>query len=118
MKPKKNLMSRNFILLTYTQQGDLLEEQPFVQNDCYYHGCVAEDPESSVIVNTCWGWGGLQGTLEVNGTTYEILPKSSTSTVELLAYKMDSGVSESFHMRCGLTEEEIARQTNEASKRQ
>ncbi|XP_076769876.1 disintegrin and metalloproteinase domain-containing protein 26A-like [Arvicanthis niloticus] len=108
MKPKKNLISRNFLLLTYSDQGDLLEEQPFVQNDCYYHGYVDEDPESLVIVNTCFG--SLQGILEINGTTYEIMPKSSTSTFEHLAYKMDSEESESIRMRCGLTEEEIARQ--------
>nr|XP_034376683.1 disintegrin and metalloproteinase domain-containing protein 26A-like isoform X2 [Arvicanthis niloticus] len=108
MKPKKYLISRNFLLLTYSDQGDLLEEQPFVQNDCYYHGYVDEDPESLVIVNTCFG--SLQGILEINGTTYEIMPKSSTSTFEHLAYKMDSEESESIPMRCGLTEEEIARQ--------
>ncbi|XP_034376728.1 disintegrin and metalloproteinase domain-containing protein 26A-like [Arvicanthis niloticus] len=108
MKPKNYLISRNFLLLTYSDQGDLLEEQPFVQNDCYYHGYVDEDPESLVIVNTCFG--RLQGILEINGTTYEIMPKSSTSTFEHLAYKMDSEESESIPMRCGLTEEEIARQ--------
>ncbi|EDL35531.1 mCG114742, partial [Mus musculus] len=108
MKPKKNLMSRNLILLTYTQQGDLLEQRPFVPNDCYYHGYVDEDPESLVILNTCFG--SLQGTLEINGTTYEIMPKSSTSTFEHLAYKMDNGDSEPSPMRCGLSEEEIAQQ--------
>ncbi|XP_052018847.1 disintegrin and metalloproteinase domain-containing protein 26A-like [Apodemus sylvaticus] len=108
MKPKKNLISRNFRLFTYTQQGKLLEEQPFVQTDCYYHGYVDEDPGSLVIVNTCLG--SLQGILEINGTTYEIMRKSSTSTFEHLAYKMDSGQSELSPMRCGLTEEEIARQ--------
>nr|XP_034376437.1 disintegrin and metalloproteinase domain-containing protein 26A-like [Arvicanthis niloticus] len=108
IKPKKNLISRNFLLLTYSDQGDLLEEQPFVQNDCYYYGYVDEDPESLVIVNTCFG--SLQGILEINGTTYEIMPKSSTSTFEHLAYKMDSEESESIRMRCGLNEEEMARQ--------
>ncbi|XP_021025961.2 disintegrin and metalloproteinase domain-containing protein 26A-like [Mus caroli] len=108
MKPKKNLISRNFLLFTYSDQGDLLVEQPFVQNDCYYYGYVDEDPESLVIVNTCFG--SLQGTLEINGTIYEIMPKSSTSTFEHLAYKMDNGESEPSPMRCGLSEEEIARQ--------
>ncbi|XP_028642091.1 disintegrin and metalloproteinase domain-containing protein 26A-like isoform X2 [Grammomys surdaster] len=108
MKPKKNLISRNFLLLTYSDQGDPLEEQPFVQNDCYYHGYVDEDPESLVIVHTCFG--SLQGILDINGTTYEIMPKSSTSTFEHLAYELDSEESESIPMRCGLTEDEIARQ--------
>nr|AAD48843.1 testase 3 [Mus musculus] len=109
MKPKKNLISRNFLLFTYSDQGDLLEQHHFVQNDCYYHGYVDEDLESPVIVNTCFG--SLQGTLEINGTSYEIMPKSSTSTFEHLVYKMDSGDSESSPMRCGLSEEETAQQT-------
>ncbi|CAH6787248.1 disintegrin and metalloproteinase domain-containing protein 26A [Phodopus roborovskii] len=108
MKPTKYFISRNFLLFTYTDQDDIIAEQPFVQTDCYYHGDVDGDPDSMVIINTCLG--SLQGTLEINGTVYEIMPKKSTSTFEHLAYKMDSEDSESFSMRCGLTEEEIARQ--------
>ncbi|XP_051038193.1 disintegrin and metalloproteinase domain-containing protein 26A-like [Phodopus roborovskii] len=108
MKPTKYFISRNFLLFTYTDQDDLLAEQPFVQTDCYYHGDVDGDPNSMVIINTCLG--SLQGILEINGTVYGLMPKKSTSTFEHLAYKMDSEDSESFSMRCGLTEEEIARQ--------
>ncbi|XP_040587837.1 disintegrin and metalloproteinase domain-containing protein 26A-like [Mesocricetus auratus] len=108
VKRTKYFISRNFLLFTYTDQGDLLAEQPFVQTDCYYHGNVDGDPDSMVIINTCLG--SLQGMLEINGTAYEIMPKKSTSTFEHLAYKMDSEDSESFSMRCALTEEEIARQ--------
>ncbi|XP_040587907.1 disintegrin and metalloproteinase domain-containing protein 26A-like [Mesocricetus auratus] len=108
MKPTKYFISRNFLLLTYTDQGDLLAEQPFVQTDCYYQGNVDGDPDSMVIINTCLG--GLQGMLEINGTVYEIMPQKSTSTFEHLAYKIESEDSESFSMRCALTEEEIARQ--------
>ncbi|XP_027246826.1 disintegrin and metalloproteinase domain-containing protein 26A [Cricetulus griseus] len=108
MKPTKYFISRNFLLLTYTDQGGLLTEQPFVKTDCYYHGNVDGDPDSMVIINTCLG--SLQGMLEINGTVYEIMPKKSSSTFEHLAYKMDSEDSESFSMRCGLTEEEIVQQ--------
>ncbi|KAL1773208.1 disintegrin and metalloproteinase domain-containing protein 26A-like [Sigmodon hispidus] len=108
MKPTKSFISRNFLLLTYTDQGDLIEEQPFVQNDCYYHGDVDGDPESIVTINTCFGT--LQGMLEIYGTSYEIMPKNLTSTFEHLVYKIDIKDTESFSMRCGLTEEEIARQ--------
>ena len=77
-----------------------------MKNDCYYHGYVDRDPESMVIINTCLG--SLQGILEINGTAYEIVPKSSTSTFEHLTYRMDNEESESFPMRCGLTEEETS----------
>ncbi|XP_059100822.1 disintegrin and metalloproteinase domain-containing protein 26A-like [Peromyscus eremicus] len=108
MKPTKYFVSRNFLLFTYTDQDDLLVEQPFVQNDCYYHGYVDGEPESMLIINTCFG--SLQGIIEINGTVYEIMPKNQTSTFEHLVYKIDSEDSESFSMRCGLTDEEIARQ--------
>ncbi|KAL1773138.1 disintegrin and metalloproteinase domain-containing protein 26A-like [Sigmodon hispidus] len=108
MKPTKSFISRNFLLLTYTDQGDLIEEQPFVQNDCYYYGDVDGDPESIVTINTCFGT--LQGILEIHGTSYEIMPKNLTSTFEHLVYKIDIKDTESFSMRCGLKEDEIARQ--------
>uniref|UniRef100_UPI00202163D6 disintegrin and metalloproteinase domain-containing protein 26A-like n=1 Tax=Myodes glareolus TaxID=447135 RepID=UPI00202163D6 len=108
MKPTKYFISRNFLLLTYTDQGDLHAEQPFVKTDCYYHGHVDGDPESTVIINTCLG--SLQGMLEINGTAYEIMPKNLTSTFEHLIYRIDREDSELRSMRCGLTDEEIARQ--------
>ncbi|XP_006971007.3 disintegrin and metalloproteinase domain-containing protein 26A-like isoform X1 [Peromyscus maniculatus bairdii] len=108
MKPTKYFISKNFLLFTYNDKGDLLEEQPFVQKDCYYHGHVDGEPESMLIINTCFG--SLQGIIEINGTVYEIMLKNQTSTFEHLVYKIDSEDSESFSMRCGLTEEEIARQ--------
>ncbi|KAL1773228.1 disintegrin and metalloproteinase domain-containing protein 26A-like [Sigmodon hispidus] len=108
MKPTKSFISRNFLLLTYSDQGGLIEEQPSVQNDCYYHGDIDGDPESLVTINTCFGT--LQGILEIHGTSYEIMPKTQTSTFEHLVYKIDTEDSETFSMRCGLTEEEIARQ--------
>ncbi|XP_057608315.1 disintegrin and metalloproteinase domain-containing protein 26A-like [Chionomys nivalis] len=108
MKRTKYFISRNFLLLTYTDQGDLRGEQPFVQTDCYYHGHVDGDPDSTVIINTCLG--SLQGILEINGTAYEIMPKNLTSTFEHLIYKINREDSELHSMRCGLTDEEIARQ--------
>ncbi|KAL1772755.1 disintegrin and metalloproteinase domain-containing protein 26A-like [Sigmodon hispidus] len=110
MKPTKSFISRNFLLLTYSDQGDLIEEQPFVQCDCYYHGDVDGDPESLVTINTCFGT--LQGMLVIHDTSYEIMPKNLTSTFEHLVYKIDTEDSESFSMRCGLADEEIERQKN------
>lgn len=108
MKSKRNLVSKHLSVFTYTDQGALLEDQPFVQNDCYYHGYIDEDPESMVAVTTCFG--GLLGSLQINGRAYEIKPKNFSSTFEHLIYKMDSRETESFPMGCGLTKEEIAHQ--------
>uniref|UniRef100_A0A8C0XQS9 Disintegrin and metalloproteinase domain-containing protein 21 n=1 Tax=Castor canadensis TaxID=51338 RepID=A0A8C0XQS9_CASCN len=106
MKTKKSFMSMNLPVFTYTDQGSLLEDYPFVQNDCYYHGYVEGDPESLVTVSTCLE--GFQGMLRINGVVYEIKPKGLSETFEHLVYKMDSKETQSPPIRCGLTEDEIA----------
>ncbi|XP_042555664.1 disintegrin and metalloproteinase domain-containing protein 25-like [Dipodomys spectabilis] len=108
LKAKRNLVSPHFSLFTYTEQGVLLEDQPFVQNDCYYQGYVEGDPESLVVLSTCLG--GLRGTLQINNILYEIKPKNLSATFEHLVYKMDSEETHFPPMRCAITEEEIAQQ--------
>ncbi|XP_008568773.1 PREDICTED: disintegrin and metalloproteinase domain-containing protein 25-like [Galeopterus variegatus] len=108
LKVTKHLVSRSFSVFTYTDQGALVEEQPFVQNDCYYHGFVEEDPESIVALSNCSG--GFQGLLLINDIAYEINPKRFSATFEHLIYKIDNEETQFPPRRCGLTEEEIARQ--------
>ncbi|XP_058526462.1 disintegrin and metalloproteinase domain-containing protein 25-like [Ochotona princeps] len=104
MKVKTNLVTRHFSMFTYSDQGALIEDRPFVREGCYYHGYVEGDPESMVAVSTCFG--GFQGMLQINDTVYEIKPKTFSSKFEHLVYKVDSEDT----MTCGLTEEEIAQQ--------
>ncbi|MBZ3877606.1 Disintegrin and metalloproteinase domain-containing protein 25 [Sciurus carolinensis] len=108
MKTKKLLVSKPFSVFTYTDQGALLEEQPFVQSDCYYHGYVEGDPESLVALSTCSG--GFRGMLEIHDTLYEIKPKRLSARFEHLVYRIDREETQFPPMRCGLTEEEIAQQ--------
>lgn len=108
MKAKKKLVSRSLTVFTYTDQGALLEDQPFVQNDCYYHGYVEGDPNSMVTLTTCLG--NIQGMLQTNGITYEIKPKVVSATFEHLVYKMDMEDTEYTPTGCRLTKEKIAEQ--------
>ncbi|XP_007940548.1 disintegrin and metalloproteinase domain-containing protein 21 [Orycteropus afer afer] len=108
MKVKKLLVSSHLPVLTYTDQHALLEDQPFVQDDCYYHGYVEGVSESLVAFSACFG--GFQGVLQINDLTYEIKPKRHSTTFEHLVYKINSDVTQFSALRCGLTEEEIARQ--------
>ncbi|XP_034376496.1 disintegrin and metalloproteinase domain-containing protein 25-like [Arvicanthis niloticus] len=108
MKAKKVFVSRLFSVFTYTKQGALHKDQPYVQQDCYYHGYMDGDPESMVAITTCYG--GFQGILQINGTVYEIKPKKLSSTFEHLVHKLDNEETELRPLRCALTEEEIARQ--------
>ncbi|KAM5231305.1 disintegrin and metalloproteinase domain-containing protein 29 [Hipposideros larvatus] len=108
IKVKKHLLSRHLPVFTYSDQGALLEDQPFVQNDCYYHGYVEGDPKSLVALSTCFG--GFQGIVQTNDIIYEIEPKRPSTTFEHLIYKMSSEETQFPSMRCGLTDEEIVRQ--------
>ncbi|XP_027820578.1 disintegrin and metalloproteinase domain-containing protein 20-like [Ovis aries] len=108
MKVKKNFLSKNFPVFTYADTGVLLEDQPFVQDDCYYRGYVEGDPESLVSLNNCFG--GFQGMLQTNDIVYEIEPKRFSTAFEHLIYKLDNEETNFSYFRCGLTDEEIAGQ--------
>ncbi|XP_032774447.1 disintegrin and metalloproteinase domain-containing protein 24-like [Rattus rattus] len=108
LKSKNFLVSRQLPVFTYSDQGILFEDRPFVQTDCYYLGFVDEDPESMAALTTCFG--GFQGILQINDTTYKIKPKTPSFTFEHLLYKVDSEETQLHPMRCGLTDEDIAGQ--------
>ncbi|XP_042555654.1 disintegrin and metalloproteinase domain-containing protein 25-like [Dipodomys spectabilis] len=103
MKIKKFFISRQFSVFSYTDQGAVLKDEPFVPNNCYYHGYVQGDPDSLVVLNTCLG--GFRGTLKINNMRYEIKPKNLSATFEHLVYKMESKETHFPIMRCALTEE-------------
>ncbi|XP_006149762.1 disintegrin and metalloproteinase domain-containing protein 25-like [Tupaia chinensis] len=103
MKPKKVLVSRSLSVFTYTDQGALVEDQPFVRHDCYYQGYVEGDAESLVALSTCLG--GLQGVLHINDIAYEIKPKRHSATFEHLVYKMDHEETSFPTTRCALTDD-------------
>ncbi|XP_008249346.2 disintegrin and metalloproteinase domain-containing protein 20 [Oryctolagus cuniculus] len=108
MKVKRFLVSRHFPVFTYTDQGALQEDQPYVQSDCYYHGYVEGEPESIVALSSCFG--GFQGMLQISDIVYEMKPKRFSATHEHLIYRLHYNETELPSMKCGLTEEQIAQQ--------
>ncbi|KAJ8792904.1 hypothetical protein J1605_019463 [Eschrichtius robustus] len=109
MNIKKHLLSRHLPVFTYSDQGALLKDQPFVQNDCYYHGYVEGDPESLVALSTCSG--GFRGLLQINDVVYEIKPMIFSTKFEHVVYKMDSEETQFPNMKSGfMQEEEIVHQ--------
>uniref|UniRef100_A0A8D2ALV2 Disintegrin and metalloproteinase domain-containing protein 20-like n=1 Tax=Sciurus vulgaris TaxID=55149 RepID=A0A8D2ALV2_SCIVU len=110
MKAKKHFLSKHLPVFTYTDQGALFEDQPFFQNDCYYHGYVEGDPESLVALSDCSG--GFQGMLEINKIAYEIMPKEFSTTFEHLVYKMDNEEKKSLTRSSGFILDELACQVD------
>uniref|UniRef100_G3TUK1 Peptidase M12B propeptide domain-containing protein n=2 Tax=Loxodonta africana TaxID=9785 RepID=G3TUK1_LOXAF len=107
-KTKKLLVPRQLSVFTYTGQGALLKDHLFIMNDCYYDGYVEGDSGSLVALSTCFG--GFGGIAQIKDITYEIKPKRFSDSLEHLVYKVNSEKAQSQPLRCGLSEEEIARQ--------
>ncbi|XP_006091104.2 disintegrin and metalloproteinase domain-containing protein 21-like [Myotis lucifugus] len=108
MRVKKFLVSRHLPVFTYTDQHVLQEDQPFVPDDCYYHGYVQGVPGSLVALSTCSG--GFQGMLQINDLAYEIEPIRHSTTFEHLVYKIDSDETQFPPIQCGLTKKDVAHQ--------
>ncbi|XP_049628628.1 disintegrin and metalloproteinase domain-containing protein 20-like [Suncus etruscus] len=104
IKVIKHLLARNMPVFTYTDQGTLHQEHPFIQSNCYYYGYVEADPFSHVSLDTCFG--GFQGILQKSNTVYKIEPKLNSTTFEHLVYKLVSEKKEFPARRFGLTDEE------------
>uniref|UniRef100_H0Y1Z7 ADAM metallopeptidase domain 29 n=1 Tax=Otolemur garnettii TaxID=30611 RepID=H0Y1Z7_OTOGA len=119
LRVKRILLSPHLSVFTYTDQGAVLEDQPFVQNDCYYHGHVEGDPESLVALSTCFG--GFQGILQISDIVYEIKPMMFSTTFEHLVYIVDGKEAQFPTVRSGLMKNEISchiqfQETNESSR--
>uniref|UniRef100_A0A8C0XM65 Disintegrin and metalloproteinase domain-containing protein 21 n=1 Tax=Castor canadensis TaxID=51338 RepID=A0A8C0XM65_CASCN len=108
IRVKKLLLSTHLPVLTYTEQHALLEDYPFIPGDCYYHGYVDGAPKSLAVFSTCFG--GFRGVLQINGLIYEIEPIRHSTTFEHLVYRLNDNETEFPHVRCGVTEKEIAYQ--------
>ncbi|XP_007940547.1 disintegrin and metalloproteinase domain-containing protein 20-like [Orycteropus afer afer] len=80
MKVKKNLLPRDFPVITNNDQGAMQEDYPFVPRDCYYFSYLEGVPGSMATLDTCHG--GLRGMLQVDDFTYEIKPLEASSKFE------------------------------------
>lgn len=82
MKVNKIFLAGHLPAFTYTDQGALLGDRSFVQNDSYHRGYVEGHPDTTITLSTCFG--GFQGTLHINDIIYEIEPKRLPTTFEHL----------------------------------
>ncbi|XP_055969861.1 disintegrin and metalloproteinase domain-containing protein 20-like [Sorex fumeus] len=108
LKVIKHLLARHMPVFTYTDQGALRKDYPFIQNNCYYYGYVEGDPKSQVSINSCFG--GFHGILQIDTTIYKIEPKMHSTTFEHVVYKLKSEEKELQSKKCGLTDDEIQHQ--------
>ncbi|XP_038621357.1 disintegrin and metalloproteinase domain-containing protein 20-like [Tachyglossus aculeatus] len=129
LRPKKLLLAPRLPVFTYTDRGALTVDQPFVPDDCYYHGFVEGTPGSLVALSTCAG--GLRGMLQLGPLVYEIEPLPASAGFEHVVSRVEEEEEEEEddedrgedgdgeregaaggtpRRRCGLSEEELALQ--------
>ncbi|XP_009572437.1 PREDICTED: disintegrin and metalloproteinase domain-containing protein 9-like, partial [Fulmarus glacialis] len=84
LKQAKNLIAKDIPVFTYSPEGYLITEFPYIQDDCYYEGFVEGSPGSIVVLSTCFG---LSGVLQIGDLRYEIEPMEGSSTFQHLIYR-------------------------------
>ncbi|XP_060118346.1 disintegrin and metalloproteinase domain-containing protein 20-like [Heteronotia binoei] len=104
---KRAFVPKHFPVFTYSKEGDLQVDYPFIRDDCFYDGFVQGIPVSLVSISTCLG--GLRGVLQVGNKSYEIEPVPASATFQHVVYRLAKEEG-AIRMRCGLTEEEELRQ--------
>ena len=104
---KRFLLPRNLQVFSFTEQGSLLEDHPYVPKDCNYMGLVEGNPDSEATISTCMG--GLRGILKIAANHYQIEPRKASSNFEHVIYLMKK--EEEFPSDfCGLTDDETVEQ--------
>ncbi|XP_036621985.1 disintegrin and metalloproteinase domain-containing protein 30-like [Trichosurus vulpecula] len=104
LRPKRLLLSRHLRIFSFTGQGAILEDQPYIPDDCNYGGYVEGSPDSVVTLNTCFG--GLRGILNMNGSLYQMEPLKASTKFEHMLYRLKKEVRAD--RTCGVIAEETA----------
>ncbi|NXG09207.1 ADAM9 protein, partial [Sakesphorus luctuosus] len=97
LKKNKNLVSEDFMLFTYGENGKLEAIQSKNETHCYYHGIVEGIADSTVSLSTC---DGLRGILYIGGKWYGMEPLNTSSTFEHVFYELEDKQDTPFH--CGV----------------
>ncbi|XP_006880438.1 PREDICTED: disintegrin and metalloproteinase domain-containing protein 30-like [Elephantulus edwardii] len=87
LRPKRFLLPRHLQVFSFTEQGELLEDHPYIPNVCNYMGSVQESRESEATVSTCMG--GLRGILKIDEELYQIEPFKDSPRFEHAVYVLN-----------------------------
>ncbi|OBS72455.1 hypothetical protein A6R68_12974 [Neotoma lepida] len=105
--PKKLLLPRHLPVFSFTQEGNLVEDYPYLPNECNYVGSVEGSQESEATLSTCMG--GLRGILNIDSSFYQIEPLRASSSFEHIVYLLNK--DEFSNQTCGVVDEETDEQT-------
>ncbi|XP_057559969.1 disintegrin and metalloproteinase domain-containing protein 30-like [Hippopotamus amphibius kiboko] len=112
--PKRLLLPRNLQVFSFTEQGRLSEDHPYIPSNCNYMGLVEGNQDSEATLSTCLG--GLRGILQIEANHYQIEPLKASSKFEHVIYLLKK--EEAFPSRiCGLTDDATGQQMAEHENR-
>uniref|UniRef100_G1QC05 ADAM metallopeptidase domain 30 n=2 Tax=Myotis lucifugus TaxID=59463 RepID=G1QC05_MYOLU len=105
--PKRFLLPRHLQVFSYTEEGELVEDHPYIPRDCNYVGVVEGAEESEATLSTCAG--GLRGILKIDAKYYQIEPLKASPSFEHALYllKNEGGFQDQL---CGVTGDETEEQ--------
>ncbi|XP_012617347.2 disintegrin and metalloproteinase domain-containing protein 30 [Microcebus murinus] len=103
LRPKRFLLPRHLRVFSFTEQGELLEDHPYIPNDCNYMGSVEGSKDSEVTISTCMG--GLRGVLNIDAKHYQIEPLKASSSFEHVVYLLKK--EQLSNHSCGLSNSEL-----------
>ncbi|XP_072500641.1 disintegrin and metalloproteinase domain-containing protein 30-like [Notamacropus eugenii] len=90
LRPKKLPLSSRLRIFSFTGQGAIMEDQPYIPDDCSFEGYVEGSPDSLATLNTCFG--GLRGILNINGSLYQMEPLKASTKFEHMLYRLKKEV--------------------------
>nr|XP_020043585.1 disintegrin and metalloproteinase domain-containing protein 30 [Castor canadensis] len=107
--PKQSLLPRHLSVFSFTDQGELLEDYPYLPKDCSYVGSVEGSQDSGATLTTCMG--GLRGIVNLDAKYYQIEPLKTSSSFEHVVYLLKK--EQLSNQTCGLTDEEVDQMAQE-----
>ncbi|XP_009474030.1 PREDICTED: disintegrin and metalloproteinase domain-containing protein 9-like [Nipponia nippon] len=97
LQKNKKLVSEDFMLYTYGENGKLEATQSNHKTHCYYHGTVEGIADSMLALSTC---DGLRGILYIGGKWYGMEPLNTSSTFEHVFYQLED--TQDIPFQCGV----------------
>ncbi|XP_072341954.1 disintegrin and metalloproteinase domain-containing protein 9-like isoform X3 [Scyliorhinus torazame] len=99
LKRNEDFIPKDFVLFTYSDDGNLISTRPDVQDHCHFQGYVEGMDNSMVALSTC---SGLRGLLQTGDTHYAIEPLESSNTFQHIVYRMEDLLQEP--LACGVSD--------------
>ncbi|XP_043109477.1 zinc metalloproteinase-disintegrin-like crotastatin [Puntigrus tetrazona] len=86
LEKNKQLIGHNYTEIYYQDDGLIVSSNPYLKDNCYYHGHVQDLEDSSVSVGIC---SGIRGFFRVKQQVYLIEPLTNQSDGDHALYKRE-----------------------------